>query len=107
DLGERGLARHHHLAREEVGVHHPGAEMGEHRAHRALAGGDAAGEAHQAKAPHTTAQSSPALTSTLSGTASSRADSMISTASASSAAISSGGASKRSSSWTCSSLRLC
>ena len=52
DLGERGLARHHHLAGEEIGVDHLRAEVGEHLAHRALAGGDAAGEADEEEAPH-------------------------------------------------------
>ena len=52
DLGERGLAGHHHLAGEEVRVDHLRAEVGEHLAHRALAGGDAAGQADEEEAPH-------------------------------------------------------
>src|SRR5262249_50911933 len=106
DLCQRGLPRHDDLARQEIGVHDPGAEMGEHRADRALARGDPAREANQKIAFHTADQSSPALTSTLRGTLSSSADSITSTASASSVGTSSSGASKSNSSWTWSSIRL-
>ena len=51
DGAMRGLARRHHLAGELVGVGDTGAEMREHGAHRALAGGDAAGEPGEEEGP--------------------------------------------------------
>ena len=44
DLGERGLARLHHLAGEHVGIDDHRAQHAEHRCDRALAGGDPPGQ---------------------------------------------------------------
>src|SRR5437667_98978 len=106
DVVVGGLAGRDHLAREHVGVDDHAPETTEDLGNGGFAGRDAPGQSHEQKLPgHTSAQSGPAFTSTTTGTWSGSAASMISRASASTAPISSGGASKRSSSWTCSSIR--
>src|SRR5262249_36571437 len=105
DRGQGRLTRRDNVARELVGVDHDAAEAAQHLRDRALAGGDAAGEAGEEKAPrrrgHTCDQSSPDFTSTTTGTSSGSAASMTSRASVSTAGTSCGGASKSSSSCTC------
>src|SRR3989442_801642 len=106
DVVVGGLAGLDHLAREHVGVDDHAPETTEDLGDGGFAGRDAPGQSHEQKLPgHTSAQSAPDFTSTTTGTCSGSAASMISRASASTAAISSGGASKRSSSWTWSSIR--
>src|SRR3989441_88845 len=106
DVVVGGLAGRDHLAREHVSVDDHAPETTEDLGDGGFAGRDAPGQSHEQKLPgHTSAQSGPDFTSTTTGTWSGSAASMISRASASTAAISSGGASKRSSSWTWSSIR--
>src|SRR5262249_30500728 len=108
DLRQGRLAGLDHLTREQIGVDDLAAEPSQEARHGALAGRDPAGEADEQELPgraHTSAQSSPVLTSTTTGTLSGSAAAMISRASASTAGTSSGGASNRSSSWTWSSIR--
>src|SRR5439155_20206630 len=106
DVVVRGLAGYHHLAREHVGVDDHAAEPPEDLGDGGFAGRDAPRQPHEEEPPrHTSAESAPAFTSTTTGIWSGSANSMISRASASTAATSSGGASKRSSSCTCGSIR--
>src|SRR2546425_970665 len=108
DLLPGRLLRLDHVTGEPVGVDDLAAELPEQLRDRAFPRRDAAGEPDEQegrRAAHTSAQSPPVFTSTTTGTFSGRADAMISRASASTAPTSSGGASKRSSSWTCSSIR--
>src|SRR5262249_12541694 len=105
DLEVGRLPRHHDLAGEDIRVENARTQVGEHATHRALAGGDAASEADQEEPPHACAQSPPVLMSTLSGTSSVMADSITCRARASRRGTSVSGASNRSSSCTCSSMR--
>src|SRR5207247_10415628 len=91
-----------HLAREPVGVDDHAPEPPEDLGDGGFAGRDAPRQPHEQEPPrHASAQSAPDFTSTTRGIWSGSAISMISRTRASTAGTSSGGASKRSSSWTC------
>src|SRR5262249_38705569 len=100
DLREGRLTRRDHLARKQIRVDDLAAERAKDTRYGALPSRDAAGQPDEQELTgraHPSAQSAPVFTSTTTGTFSGSAAAMISRASVSTAATSSGGASKRSS----------